>query len=345
MKKKMVVAWVRRDQRSELLAQTIGGSVHFVNRGQQGKLWQAPFRYPLQAWDTWRLLRRERPDILFVQNPPIFAAMLAYLYARLHGAEFGIDSHTAAFIAPRWNWALPLHRWLSRRALVTLVPNQAQGDIVEGWGVPSLVLGFTPGDYPAGEPYPMDGKFNVAVVSTYETDEPLDVVFQAAERLSDVGFYVTGDERKADAKLLAQKPDNCHLTGYLSYDEYVGLLRGADAVMDLTTRNHTLLMGGYEAVSFGVPLITSDWPVLRDYFALGTVHVPNTVEGVYEGVQRARRDQDVLREEMPRLNEKLVGEYTGKVARLRSLLKENGQISRPANERVRKLADGWSGDE
>jgi glycosyltransferase involved in cell wall biosynthesis len=328
MKKKMVVAWVRRDQRSELLAQTIGGTAHFLNRGQQGKLWQAPFRYVWQAWDTWRLLRRERPDVLFVQNPPIFSALLAYLYARLGGAEFGIDSHTAAFVAPRWNWALPLHRWLSRRALVTLVPNQSQGDIVKQWDVPYLVLGFTPGEYPPGESYPLDGGFSVAVVSTYEADEPLEVVFQAAERLPDVDFYVTGDDRKADTALVAQKPDNCHLTGYLSYDQYVGLLRGVDAVMDLTTRNHTLLMGGYEAVSFGVPLITSDWPVLRDYFSLGTVHVPNTVEGVYAGVQRARRDVDRLREEMPYLNAKLVDEYSQKVDRLRSLLKENGQVGR-----------------
>ncbi|HSJ56169.1 MAG TPA: glycosyltransferase [Anaerolineae bacterium] len=328
MKKKMVVAWVRRDQRSELLAQTIGGTAHFINRGQQGKLWQAPFRYVWQAWDTWRLLRRERPDIVFVQNPPIFSALVAYLYARLGGAEFGIDSHTAAFVAPRWNWALPLHRWLSRRALVTLVPNQSQGDIVQTWDVPYLVLGFTPGEYPPGEPYPLDGQFSVAVVSTYEADEPLDVVFQAAERLPDVDFYVTGDDRKADTALVAQKPDNCHLTGYLSYDQYVGLLRGVDAVMDLTTRNHTLLMGGYEAVSFGVPLITSDWPVLRDYFSLGTVHVPNTVEGVYEGVQRARRDADRLCEEMPHLNARLVDEYSQKVERLRSLLKEDGQVSK-----------------
>lgn len=73
--------------------------------------------------------------------------------------------------------------------------------------------------------------------------------------------------------------NNCRLTGYLPYDRYVGLLRGVDVILDLTSQDHTLLMGAFEAVSLGTPLIVSDWPILRDYFSLGTVHVPNTVEG------------------------------------------------------------------
>ena len=42
-------------------------------------------------------------------------------------------------------------------------------------------------------------------------------------------------------------------------------------------------LGSFEAASLAIPLIVSDWPILRDYFSLGTVHVPNTEEGVCEG--------------------------------------------------------------
>jgi len=47
-----------------------------------------------------------------------------------------------------------------------------------------LVIAFTPGSYPPGEHYLFDGQFNVAVVSSFLADEPLDLVFEAAALLS-----------------------------------------------------------------------------------------------------------------------------------------------------------------
>jgi glycosyltransferase involved in cell wall biosynthesis len=314
------VAWVRYDRRPELLARRLGGTLHNVIHGSQGKLWQAPVRYAAQARETWRLLRRERPDVVYVQNPPIFAAIVVAWYARRSGARFIIDSHTSAFQARRWRWSLGMHRWLSRRALTTIVHNAAQAEIVAQWGAPYTVLGFVFGDYPAGTAFSRNGKFVVAVVSTFEKDEPLDLVFEAARNLPAVSFYVTGDSKRAAPGLLVQKPENCHLTGFMDYDEYIGLLRGADAVMDLTTRDHTLLMGGFEAVALGKPLITSDWPILRSYFSAGTVHVPNTVEGITDGVQQARRHPQELRQEMQRMRDELMAEWEEKSAELWELV-------------------------
>lgn len=327
MKKTSFIAWVRYDRRPDLLAERFGTEPHYIVVGQQGKLWQAPLRYPIQAWKTWRLLRRERPDVVYVQNPPIFAVLVVYLYARLHGAQYIIDSHTSAFIAPRWRWALGLLRRLARGALTVIVHNKAQADIVKQWGVPYVVIGFLAGDYPPGSPYPLkeagNGNhepFHVAVISTYELDEPLDVVFEAARQMPDVSFYVTGDSRRITPELLALKPDNCHLTGFVPYDQYIGLLRQAGTIIDLTTRNHTLLMGGFEAVSLGTPLITSDWPILRQYFSRGTVHIPNSVEGVCQGVRYAQQHEETLRKEMAALKATLDAEWQVKSAELWELI-------------------------
>jgi glycosyltransferase involved in cell wall biosynthesis len=329
MKKTTFVAWVRYDRRPDLLAQQFGTRPHYITVGQQGKLWQAPLRYPIQAWKTWRLLRRERPDVVYVQNPPIFAVLVAYLYARLHGAQYVIDSHTSAFITPRWRWSLGLLRVLARRALVMIVHNRSQARIVRDWGIRYVVIGFLAGDYPPGSPYPLEGngdgasrRFHVAVVSTYEQDEPLDVVFEAARQMPDVSFYITGDSRRATPELLAQKPENCHLTGFVPYEQYIGLLRQAGTIVDLTTRDHTLLMGGFEAVSLGTPLVTSDWPILREYFARGTVHVPNSVEGVREGLRYAQEHEETLRREMAGLKASLEAEWQGKAAELWDLVQE-----------------------
>jgi glycosyltransferase involved in cell wall biosynthesis len=198
---------------------------------------------------------------------------------------------------------------LSRRALTTIVHNESQGKIVKGWGCRYCVIAFTPGDYSSSEDFPLDGQFNVAVVSSFAPDEPLNAVFDAASRLPEARFYFTGDSKRIPPALLAKKPNNCCLTGYLSYERYLGLLGGADAIMVLTTRDHTLLMGGFEAVSLGTPLITSDWPTLKDYFPIGAIHVPNTVEGIYEGVRQAQVEHDTLKRDILKLRDRLQNEW------------------------------------
>jgi hypothetical protein len=299
------ISWEHYNRRSDLLAQHLGASLHNIVVGQRGRFLQAPARYVAEGIRTWRVLRAEQPDVILVQNPPIFAAVTATIYARRYGARVVIDSHTSQFVAPRWRWSVGLHRILSRWAAVTIVHNRHQEEIVRGWGVPTLTIGFVPGAYPAGTPFPFGVGFNVAVVSSFEWDEPLDVVFEAAGRLPHVHFYVTGDARRATPALLSLKPANCTLTGYLPYDQYVGLLRGAGAVLDLVTADHTLLLGAFEAVSLETPLIISDWPILRDYFPIGALHTPNTVEGVVAAVGRAQVEQGRLRAEVGRLRREL----------------------------------------
>ena len=324
--KSTFIAWVHYHRRTELLAEHLGATLHFVQYGESGKLVQAPFRYVIQAIQTWRILRRERPTIVLVQNPPIFCALIAFLYARGHGARYVIDSHTGAFVSRRWRWSLRLHRLLSNRAVTTIVHNKSQEKIVERWGCPYFVLAYTPGDYSFGERFPLDGQFNVAVISSLRGDEPTDVVFEAARHLPDVVFFFTGNPDCLPQQVLAQKPENCCMLGYLPYSRYVGLLHAADVVLTLTTRDHTLLMGGFETVAIGKPLITSDWPVLKDYFSLGTVHVPNTVEGVCHGVRQAQAEHDALQRDMLKLRDLLENEWKQKLAELQGLLRGSRSV-------------------
>jgi len=320
--KKAFVAWMHYHRRSDLLAQHLGATAYFIHYEPPGKILRVPIKYLVQGLRTWRALTHDRPDVVFVQNPPIFCVVVAFLYAQIYSARYVIDSHTGAFLSPKWRWSLGLHRLLSKRALATIVHNTSQEQIVKAWGCRYLVIGFTPGSYPPGEAFALDDRFNVAVVSSFLADEPIDLVFEAATRLPEVSFYVTGDSRRIPQSLLGRKPENCLLTGYLTYDRYVGLLRGVDAIMVLTTGNHTLLMGAFEAVSVGTPLIVSNWPVLRDYFSLGTVHVDNTVEGVCEGVRLAQADQARLKQEILALQVRLEDEWAQKLAELQRLLQE-----------------------
>lgn len=261
----------------------------------------APLRYAAQAALTLVTLFRERPRLVFVQNPPIFAPLFAWLYCALTGSSLVIDSHTDAVQGPLWQWSWGLHGWLSRRALTTLVTNKHLQTVVNEWGAACHVLTDIPSDLPIGASHSLGHPFNVVMVSSFARDEPLDEVIDAARQLPDVGFYVTGDPVQGFKRLPPDLPSNLHLTGYLSDHDYYGLLRSADAVMALTTADHTNQRGACEAVWVNRPVITSAWPFLQEMFHRGTVHVDNTAAGIRDGVRRMQADHERLAREIGEL--------------------------------------------
>jgi glycosyltransferase involved in cell wall biosynthesis len=198
---------------------------------------------------------------------------------------------------------LPIQKRLARWARLNIVTNQHHRSLLEAWGGEAVILDDVPARLPEGVPFPMQGPANIAVISSFAPDEPLATVIAAVSELPGVHFYITGDSRRAPRSLLARVPENVTFTGFLPDEEYFGLLRGVDAVMVLTTRDHTNQRGACEAVWLGQPLITSDWPILRELFHLGTVHVPNTSDGVRSGVLKALQDGPTLSEEMRQLQD------------------------------------------
>src|SRR5262249_29416863 len=138
--------------------------------------------------------------------------------------------------------------------------------------------------FPEPSDLKLKGQHNMAFISTYTPDEPLEVFLDSARRVPDVQFYVTGRIKDGDPDLLRNAPANVTFTDFLSTSDYAGLLSGCDAVICLTTADHTMQRGAYEAVYLGKPVITSNFNILRSAFAVGAVHVSNTVEDVAKGV-------------------------------------------------------------
>jgi glycosyltransferase involved in cell wall biosynthesis len=313
------VSWIAHSRRSQLIADKFGMRLYLVHALKR-RPWLAPLRYLLQSLQTLRLLFRDRPRVVFVQNPPIFAALMVYLYARLTGARYVIDAHTTALLAPVWRWSWPLHGFLSRRAVTTLVTNEHLRRRVSGWGAPTFIVADIPAVFPPGRPYPVAAAFNVAVINTFAPDEPLAEVLQAAAALPDVRFYITGDPIRARKLLLREPPANVTFTGFLPDDDYIGMLRAVQAILVLTTRDHTMQRGACEAVALGKPIITSDWPLLREYFHQGTLHVDNTHAGIAAAVRQMQQDLPRLEREVLALQRERWLEWETKQAQLAELL-------------------------
>ena len=305
------------------------------------------FKYLAQWFETSRILRRERPDITFVMTPPVFAALPAFWYAWRHGKQVVLDAHTAAFLLPRWRHFQPLQRLLCRRATTTLVSNEHLGDVVRRGGghatlVPDVPVVFDLGSGRESLVFSCSGTgsdrektsdsrpdpFVVACVCSFDYDEPVQEMFAAAARLPAVQFFMTGNPGKLGAAARTC-PANVTLTGFLSTERYGGLLASADAVLVLTTYDHTMLRGAYEAIYQGTPVIVSDWPLLRDAFPEGAIHVDNTAHGIAEAIRTMQAASGEYRAGAARLREHKLQEWRQTRAAILARIMSRGAVVSP----------------
>jgi glycosyltransferase involved in cell wall biosynthesis len=165
-----------------------------------------------------------------------------------------------------------------------------------------------------------DHRFLVAAVCSFNYDEPVEAMFNAARALPDVQFVMTGNPKALRPEQKADVPANVVLTGFLPDADYAGLLTTADAVMALTTRDHTMLRAAYEAIYQGTPVIVSDWPLLRSAFDEGAVHVENSAAGIAAGVRRLQAEYETFRPGAQRLRERKLEQWNTTLFRLRALV-------------------------
>jgi len=331
------ITWYPYCRRSDTIAEFLDGSSHLIHYLSFKRPLQAPAKYVLQSVATLRTLSRDRPELVLVAVPPIFAAIPVWMYTRRTRTRFVIDAHTGIFEHARWRWLLPMTRALFRRADAVVVTGQHLQGVVESWGARATVIGDVPVHFPEGRAPAECGAPRIVVVNTFSLDEPVGELLSAAASLPDVRFFVTGDCRHARAEWLKSAPDNVTFTGFIPEEDYAGLLRAADAIVVLTTHDHTMQRGAYEALALGKPLVTSDWGLLRETFSRGTVHVANTAEAIADGIRRVLADAKHLAVEMQILRHEREALFS---TRLDDLLRLVGED--PSRRRAASLASAES---
>ncbi len=299
--KNVFMTWYPTCRRSDALADALGGVSHLIHYLECKQPLYAPFKYVLQSVATWRQLWRDRPDLILVASPPVFAVLIVWSYARLFRVPYVMDAHTGVFDDPRWTWLLPLSRFLARQAAVTVVTNAYLKAQVEDWGARAIVIGDVPVAFPDAASAALGKGPHAVVINTFSQDEPLDEMLMAAAALPEVQFHVTGSVQHARTSWSVTPAPNVRFTEWLSDEDYAALLRAADVVITLTTHDHTMQRGGYEAMALAKPLVTSDWGLLRETFYLGTVHTANTPEAIAKAVTQALSERLRLAAEMRQL--------------------------------------------
>ena len=330
MRHGLFISWAPFSRRTESLAQRFDLDLRFVTTPWPKRPLLTPVKYPWQAVSTAALLSGDRHDEYWVMDPPSPLVALAGAAARRRHVPLVIDMHTVAFFAPEWKLLRRLELPALRRAAAVIVTNRSLAQRVAAWGAKAMVL-----PDPLPEPLAVTEAVDeelVTIVATYSKDEPLEILPDVARRLPSLRFVVTG----APHGDLSSWPDNLQPSGFLDDRDYWALLARSAVIVVLTTRQDTLLSGGYEALALERPLVTSDHTVLRQYVDDAALFATARADDLATAVADAVAAGDELHVRLRTLRRRREAEWRREAQALRTLLgrPEDAQPEAPAESRA-----------
>lgn len=284
------ITW-ERQRRSVELAGILGCKLYIFDF--KGRL-----RYPKCIYNTLKILIYSPGRTVFVQNPSMVLATMACFFKFVSSKKVIVDRHTTfplkkKKITPYRAGFILMSKFTLKTADLTIVTNEYLAGLVrKSNGLPFVLPDKLP-DLVKTQQVRLGEGYNVFMISSFGKDEPVAEAINAAGRLKKQGvrLYISGNKDKLDAATKDNAPDNVVFTGFIDEQDFVNHVCSADAVMALTTADHCMLCGCYEAVAAEKPLITSNKEVLRQYFN-GSVFVDNTVEGISRGIVELKENYE-----------------------------------------------------
>jgi hypothetical protein len=273
---------------------------------------------------TFLILYREKPKLVFCQNPSIVLASFLILVKFVTGIRVCVDAHNAGLFPKegKSRFLNAIAQFIQRRADLTLVTNESLKQHVEKNGGRAFALPDKIPTIACKESKKLKGKINILFICTYASDEPYQLFFDAARLIDqEICIYVTGNFRKhsIEANTLS---GNIILMGYIPEETYQEMLHSVDITIDLTSREDCLVCGAYESVAVGKPMILSNTKTLRAYFNKGAVYADHTVESLLSAVNEVVKRREYLANEIIELREIRIAEWQERKNKLDILLAE-----------------------
>lgn len=261
-------------------------------------------RYFLASIRTISLIISKNPRILIMTGTPPFPHFIVYFLSKIKTIKYVIDTHGGYFDDPKFQILPSLRKKIMEVAFFHIVTNDVHKNIVEANNGRAIVLGVLIERNDSIKEYKFENGENFVWIASYSPDEPLDIVFDVAKRMPNVNIYITGNIKKAPKRFvdLCRNFKNINLTGFLPTEKYISYIKGSTAVIALTTLDNTMQRGAYTALSYNIPIITSNWRLLREIFYKGTVHIENNSIELEDAICKVCNNLDEYKKEIAELN-------------------------------------------
>ncbi|MBN1603468.1 MAG: glycosyltransferase [Chitinispirillaceae bacterium] len=289
-------------------------------------------RYPVSIIKTILFILREKPDILFVQNPSMILATIAGFFCTITKLPLVVDRHTTFLIDKpiirnkmKKRIFQLLHFYTISVANLTIVTNDYLSELTEkAKGKPFVLPDPLPNFFCCNAKKSLRRDlFKILIPNSFAQDEPLDRIISASKLLANENFhfFVTGSTKRMPSHLKNISFSNITFTGFLPDQDYIDLLFSVEGVMVLTTATSTMLCGCYEAVAAEKPLITSNKPCLSDYFT-GALFVDNSPEEIATACRTIKNNTQEMINRAKGMKETLSFKWNQDLQKLELILSE-----------------------
>lgn len=318
MKERNGVVWItwERQLRNRSMADKLNVKLYeIVISGNRVK------RYLVGVSRTVSIILRNRPQIVFAQNPSIVLTVLLIFVRPLFRYKYIIDSHFGGVEAYRGNKLIQkVLDFCNRVTDLVIVTNAGHEAYVRFIGGKPFVCQDPLPDisrfYCAEE---ANGK-SVLFICSFDIDEPYVNVLEAARGLVDDGFAISVSGNYSKVNIRPEDYPQVNFLGFLPEDLFYRKLFESHVIVDLTTYENCLVCGAYEAMAAEKPLVTSDTLALRQYFDKGAVFSREEPKSISEAIRYAFANRTTLKNEVSKWRERARMENDRKILELRSLI-------------------------
>ncbi len=318
--KRIWITW-ETQRRNQSLSSALGAELHELDFSGLPSF----LRYIKCSMCTLRILYREKPETLFVQNPSLILATLAIAISKVSKINVVIDAHNGGIqpLNGKSNFLNGWAKFILKNSPTTIVTNEAIRQEIRRHTMDTEIFVLPdpiPTIHTPTRKTPLKGKFNILFICTWATDEPYLNVIEAAKLIDkDTYIYITGNYKKNQELDFSQLPANVVLTGFIPTKEFDHLLYSVDVTMDLTTREDCLVCGAYEAISVEKPLILSKSQALQSYFP-GMVYTDNEIHDIAQCIRVILADLHRYNREAKKLKKELIRAWDEKINALEEKL-------------------------
>lgn len=276
----------------------------------------APFRYLIMAFRTLIELFKRKPDVIIAQNPPVFLPITCWVYCLLARCTLIVDHHCI---------------WSEKTIRYPLLSRVIRG--LEGFIVRRAELNTSPHDVWTEKLIELSHKkAKVITVIDYVEELPMkkvsrerfcrtdylvvypggtgpyerpDVAIEAVKELEGVTLVITG-KKEFLKRILPHESDRIVFSGFLPDEEYFGLLREADVVLNITDEPYTIPHFLYEVMAAGTPIISS-WNLPIAKLFNGSIYLieENSPENLKKAIIEMQRNREEWVQKIRKLRDDL----------------------------------------
>jgi len=228
----------------------------------------APFRYVLMMMLTLIKLSRTKPDIIIAQNPPIFLPITCWVYSLLAKNLLIIDHHCIWSEKAFQNLILKkiianFEKFLITKVKLNLSPHDVWSKKLQILGGITKTNVQTLIDYveevsikKVNKEKFCKTKYLIVYPGGTGAKERPEIAIEAIKKLNNITLVITG-KKEYLKKVLDYESSKIIFSGFLPDEEYFGLMKEANCILNITDEPNTIPHFLYEVVAVSRPIISS----------------------------------------------------------------------------------------